>query len=113
MKDPDAAVRLEAVRVPTETAPPGAGPALARDLAEVLPVEQELRATLVSALAVADPKARSVALDVLSAPRLGDATLFAGAPGLPGRLRAPGRRTRPGLGGRGRSPVGGGRGHGA
>ncbi|MFE7271971.1 fumarate reductase/succinate dehydrogenase flavoprotein subunit [Streptomyces sp. NPDC057623] len=96
LKDPDAAVRLEAVRVLTETAPPGAGPALAsaladsdghvraaaasslRELAEVLLAEPELRATLVAALTVADPTARSAALDVLRALRLGDAALFAG-----------------------------------
>ncbi|WP_128429659.1 fumarate reductase/succinate dehydrogenase flavoprotein subunit [Streptomyces cyaneus] len=96
LKDPDAAVRLAAVKALTETAPPGTGPALAsaltdgdgqvraaaaaslRELAEVLTAEPELRAPLVSAVTAADPTARSAALDVLRALRLGDAALFAG-----------------------------------
>ncbi|MFE5889956.1 fumarate reductase/succinate dehydrogenase flavoprotein subunit [Streptomyces sp. NPDC056462] len=95
LKDPDAAVRLAAVKALTETAPPGTGPALGsaltdsdgqvraaaasslRELAEVLAVEPELRAPLVSALTAADPTARTAALDVLRALRLGDAALFA------------------------------------
>lgn len=62
-----------------------------RELAEVLPAEPELRHTLVSALAVADLTARSTALDVLRALRLGDAALFAGhlaAPDVEVRLAA-------------------------
>ncbi|WP_369166667.1 fumarate reductase/succinate dehydrogenase flavoprotein subunit [Streptomyces sp. R28] len=96
LKDPDAAVRLAAVKAMTETAPPGTGPALAsaltdgdgqvraaaaaslRELAEVLTAEPELRAPLVAALTAADPTARSAALDVLRALRLGDSALFAG-----------------------------------
>ncbi|MEV6999867.1 fumarate reductase/succinate dehydrogenase flavoprotein subunit [Streptomyces sp. NPDC093982] len=96
LKDPDAAVRLAAVKALTETAPPGTGPALGaaltdsdgqvraaaasslRELAEVLTAEPELRAPLVSALTAADPTARAAALDVLRALRLGDAALFAG-----------------------------------
>ncbi|WP_328429859.1 fumarate reductase/succinate dehydrogenase flavoprotein subunit [Streptomyces sp. NBC_00443] len=95
LKDPDAAVRLAAVKALTETAPPGTGPALGsaltdsdgqvraeaasslRELAEVLTAEPELRAPLVSALTSADPTARAAALDVLRALRLGDAALFA------------------------------------
>ncbi|MFC5218571.1 fumarate reductase/succinate dehydrogenase flavoprotein subunit [Streptomyces coerulescens] len=97
LKDPDPAVRLGAVTALTETAPAGAGPALAhalldgdaevraaaaaslRELAEVLPAEAELRAPLLSALAAADPVPRAAALDVLRALRLGDAALFTGA----------------------------------
>ncbi|CAM5227738.1 fumarate reductase/succinate dehydrogenase flavoprotein subunit [Streptomyces chartreusis] len=96
LKDPDPAVRLGAVTALTETAPAEAGPALAhalldgdgdvraaaaaslRELAEVLPAEQELKAPLLSALTAADPTARAAALDVLRALRLGDAALFAG-----------------------------------
>ncbi|MFD5847247.1 fumarate reductase/succinate dehydrogenase flavoprotein subunit [Streptomyces chartreusis] len=96
LKDPDPAVRLGAVTALTETAPAGAGPALAhalldgdgevraaaaaslRELAEVLPAEPELKAPLLSALTAADPTARAAALDVLRALRLGDAALFAG-----------------------------------
>ncbi|WP_405577043.1 fumarate reductase/succinate dehydrogenase flavoprotein subunit [Streptomyces sp. NBC_01092] len=109
LKDPDPAVRLGAVSALTETAPPGAGPALAhalrdgdgqvraaaadslRELAEVLPAEPELRAPLLSALTAADPTARAAALDVLRALRLGDAALFAGhlaAPDIDVRLAA-------------------------
>ncbi|MFF5477447.1 fumarate reductase/succinate dehydrogenase flavoprotein subunit [Streptomyces sp. NPDC012935] len=95
LKDPDAAVRLAAVKTLTETAPPGTGPALGsaltdsdgqvraaaasslRELAEVLTAEPELRAPLVRALTAADPTARAAALDVLRALRLGDEALFA------------------------------------
>ncbi|MFJ7071890.1 fumarate reductase/succinate dehydrogenase flavoprotein subunit [Streptomyces sp. NPDC098781] len=96
LKDTDPAVRLGAVAALTETAPLGAGPALAhalhdhdgqvraaaasslRELAEVLPADGELRAPLVSALTSPDPTVRAAALDVLRALRLGDAALFAG-----------------------------------
>ncbi|MGP4001627.1 fumarate reductase/succinate dehydrogenase flavoprotein subunit [Streptomyces sp. 8N706] len=93
--DPDPAVRAAAVATLTETAPPGAGPALAaaladtdatvraaaaaslRELVEVLPPEPDLRDPLVAALRVEDPLVRAAALDVLRALRMGSAELFA------------------------------------
>ncbi|MEV7524999.1 fumarate reductase/succinate dehydrogenase flavoprotein subunit [Streptomyces sp. NPDC091371] len=95
--DPDPAVRAAAVSALGETAPAGAGPALAerltdpagavraaaagalRELVEVLPAGPELAAGLRTALAVPDPAVRSAALEVLRALRLGDAGLYAKA----------------------------------
>ncbi|MCX4818639.1 fumarate reductase/succinate dehydrogenase flavoprotein subunit [Streptomyces sp. NBC_01142] len=92
--DEDPAVRAAAVATVTETAPPGAGPALAavltdpaavvraaaaaslRELVEVLTAETELYEPLAAALSVDDTQVRAAALDVLRALRLGSAGLF-------------------------------------
>ncbi|MFD0148136.1 fumarate reductase/succinate dehydrogenase flavoprotein subunit [Streptomyces sp. NPDC055721] len=95
LDDADPAVRAAAVTALGETAPAGAGPALAaglrdaapqvraaaaaalRELVEVLPAEPSLAAGLREALGVPDPAVRVAALDVLRALRLGDAGLYA------------------------------------
>ncbi|MEU3479951.1 fumarate reductase/succinate dehydrogenase flavoprotein subunit [Streptomyces sp. NPDC033753] len=95
LDDADPAVRAAAVTALGETAPAGAGPALAaglrdagpqvraaaaaalRELVEVLPAEPPLAAGLREALGVPDPAVRVAALDVLRALRLGDAALYA------------------------------------
>ncbi|MFE5714330.1 fumarate reductase/succinate dehydrogenase flavoprotein subunit [Streptomyces sp. NPDC056501] len=95
LDDADPAVRAAAVTALGETAPVGAGPALAaglrdaapqvraaaaaalRELVEVLPAEPSLAAGLREALGVPDPAVRVAALDVLRALRLGDAGLYA------------------------------------
>ncbi|MFI9213557.1 fumarate reductase/succinate dehydrogenase flavoprotein subunit [Streptomyces sp. NPDC053253] len=95
LDDADPAVRAAAVTALGETAPAGAGPALAaglrdaapqvraaaaaalRELVEVLPAEPPLAAGLREALGVPDPAVRVAALDVLRALRLGDAGLYA------------------------------------
>ncbi|MFE1546080.1 fumarate reductase/succinate dehydrogenase flavoprotein subunit [Streptomyces sp. NPDC058718] len=95
LDDADPAVRAAAVTALGETAPAGAGPALAaglrdaapqvraaaaaalRELVEVLPAEPSLAAGLRQALGVPDPAVRVAALDVLRALRLGDAGLYA------------------------------------
>ncbi|MDT3398972.1 fumarate reductase/succinate dehydrogenase flavoprotein subunit, partial [Streptomyces sp. B1866] len=97
LADPDPAVRRTAVTTLTETAPEGAGPALAaaladpdpgvreaaaaslRELVEVLPPDDALRRGLTAALDQADPLVRATALDALRALRLGAAELFARA----------------------------------
>ncbi|MEV6653396.1 fumarate reductase/succinate dehydrogenase flavoprotein subunit [Streptomyces sp. NPDC051219] len=97
LSDDDPAVRLAAVATVTETAPPGAGPALAavladpaatvreaaaaslRELVEVLPADADLHGPLVAALSADDHRVRAAALDVLRALRLGNAELFATA----------------------------------
>ncbi|MGW0119908.1 fumarate reductase/succinate dehydrogenase flavoprotein subunit [Streptomyces sp. NPDC003327] len=102
LADADPAVRAAAVSALGETAPAGAGPALAarlldtapavrsaaasvlRELVEVLPAEPELGAGLRTAAAAADPAVtdptvRAAALDVLRALRLGDAADYAAA----------------------------------
>lgn len=81
---------------PSESTPPGAGPALAaaladpaavvrvavaaslRELVEVPEPSPALPTPLVTALSSADPVVRAAALDTLRALRLGDAELFAG-----------------------------------
>ncbi|GGN29262.1 fumarate reductase/succinate dehydrogenase flavoprotein subunit [Streptomyces fuscichromogenes] len=96
LTDADASVRRTAVSVLTETAPAGAGPALAgaladpdagvrsvaaaslRELVETLPSDPALGRALVDVLGVTDALVRAAALDVLRALRLGDAALFAG-----------------------------------
>ncbi|MFD8971122.1 fumarate reductase/succinate dehydrogenase flavoprotein subunit [Streptomyces sp. NPDC059593] len=95
LDDADPAVRAAAVTALGETAPAGAGPALAaglrdaapqvraaaaaalRELVEVLPAEPSLAAGLREALGVPDAAVRVAALDVLRALRLGDAGLYA------------------------------------
>ncbi|WP_405860510.1 fumarate reductase/succinate dehydrogenase flavoprotein subunit [Streptomyces sp. NBC_00090] len=99
LDDGDPAVRAAAVTALGETAPDGAGPALAahlrdaapevraaasaalRELVEVLPAEPRLGAGLREALGVPDPAVRGAALDVLRALRLGDAALYAASLG--------------------------------
>ncbi|MFF4871912.1 fumarate reductase/succinate dehydrogenase flavoprotein subunit [Streptomyces sp. NPDC000961] len=99
LDDADPAVRAAAVAALGETAPAGAGPALAarlrdgaprvraaaaaalRELVEVLPAEPALGDGLREALGVSDPAVRAAALDVLRALRLGDAPLYAAALG--------------------------------
>ncbi|AJF70170.1 fumarate reductase/succinate dehydrogenase flavoprotein subunit [Streptomyces vietnamensis] len=99
LDDADPAVRAAAVTALGETAPAGAGPALAarlrdgaapvraaasaalRELVEVLPAEPALGDGLREALGVPDPAVRAAALDVLRALRLGDAPLYADALG--------------------------------
>lgn len=95
LDDADPAVRAAAVTALGETAPAGAGPALAahladaaprvraaaaaalRELVEVLPADPPLAAGLREALGVPDPAVRAAALDVLRALRLGDPALYA------------------------------------
>ncbi|MFB7586929.1 fumarate reductase/succinate dehydrogenase flavoprotein subunit [Streptomyces sp. NPDC056169] len=95
LDDADPGVRAAAVTALGETAPAGAGPALAahlrdtapqvraaaaaalRELVEVLPAEPPLAAGLREALGVPDPAVRVAALDVLRALRLGAAPLYA------------------------------------
>ncbi|MFD6761923.1 fumarate reductase/succinate dehydrogenase flavoprotein subunit [Streptomyces roseolus] len=90
-------VRAAAVGVLAETVPAGTGPALAarlrdgdaavraaavgalRELAEVLPADEESGAALRSALEVPDPAVRAVAVEVLRSRRLGDAGVYAAA----------------------------------
>jgi succinate dehydrogenase/fumarate reductase flavoprotein subunit/HEAT repeat protein len=97
LADPDHRVRRAAIAVLTEVAPPGVGPALARaagdergtvrhaaaaslrELAEVLPSDAELAASLSGALASPDPVVRAAVLDVLRQRRLGEAGLFTGS----------------------------------
>jgi succinate dehydrogenase/fumarate reductase flavoprotein subunit/HEAT repeat protein len=97
LADPDHRVRRAAIAVLTEVAPPGVGPALARaagdergtvrhaaaaslrELAEVLPSDAELAASLSGAMASADPVVRAAVLDVLRQLRLGEARQFSGS----------------------------------
>jgi succinate dehydrogenase/fumarate reductase flavoprotein subunit/HEAT repeat protein len=97
LADADPAVRRTAVATLTETTPEGFGPALAglladqdagvrdaaarglRELAEVLPGDDELRRGLVAASTGADPGVRATVVDVLRALGLGDRELFAAA----------------------------------
>ncbi|MDV5149909.1 fumarate reductase/succinate dehydrogenase flavoprotein subunit [Streptomyces sp. SBC-4] len=99
LDDADPAVRAAAVTALGETAPAGAGPALAahladaaprvraaaaaalRELVEVLPADPPLAAGLREALGVPDPAVRAAALDVLRALRLGDSALYAASLG--------------------------------
>ncbi len=92
--DDDPAVRRAAIGALTESVPERTGVVLAaalcdedagvraaaaaglRELAEVLPAEQELRDGLTVALAGTDPLVRATALEVLRALRLGSAELF-------------------------------------
>ena len=98
LADPDPQVRRAAVATLTEVVPEGAGPALAaalldartsvraaaaaalRELVEVLPGDDELRAALLTALTAPDPVSRAAVLDVLRALKLGGEELV---PGLP------------------------------
>ncbi|MFF4172160.1 fumarate reductase/succinate dehydrogenase flavoprotein subunit [Streptomyces sp. NPDC001744] len=97
LDDADPGVRAAAVTALGETAPAGAGPALAarlrdgsarvraaasaalRELVEVLPAGPALAAGLREALDVPDAGVRAAALGVLRALRLGDAALYAAA----------------------------------
>jgi HEAT repeat protein len=97
LTDPDPQVRRAAIAVLTEVAPPGAGLALAdatrdphgtvrhaaltglRELAEVLPADDELGGRLAAALDSSDAAVRAGILDVLRQLRLGGAGAFAGA----------------------------------
>ena len=94
LADPDPQVRRAAVATLTEVVPQGAGPALAtalldeqesvrsaaaaalRELVEVLPGDDELRAALLTALTAPDPVSRAAVLDVLRALKLGGHDLF-------------------------------------
>ncbi|NBE55907.1 fumarate reductase/succinate dehydrogenase flavoprotein subunit [Streptomyces boluensis] len=93
--DPDATVRRTAVQTLAESAPAGAGPALARalvdpeaqvrsaaaaaltELVEVLTPEPALHTPLLAALTHADPAVRIASLGALRALRLGEAALYA------------------------------------
>ncbi|TJZ57545.1 fumarate reductase/succinate dehydrogenase flavoprotein subunit [Streptomyces piniterrae] len=94
LADPDPSVRRAAIAALTESAPPGAGPALAglladddssvrasaaaslRELVEVLPAGEALRTPLLSGLTLPDPLSRAVALEVLRVLRLGGAESY-------------------------------------
>jgi succinate dehydrogenase/fumarate reductase flavoprotein subunit/HEAT repeat protein len=89
LADPEAGVRRAAVATLTEIVPPGTGPALAglledpdeavraaaadamRELVEVLPADDAMRAALTRSAGVPDSRSRAAVLDVLRSLRLG------------------------------------------
>ena len=109
LDDDEAGVRRAAVATVTEIVPSGAGPALAalledpdedvraaaaaaiRELVEVLPADEAMRAALGQAVGAADPRSRGAVLDVLRSLRLGTRDQFetgAADPVIAVRLRA-------------------------